>query len=161
MCIFKNVNSYYNFQRLKKINNLTSFILYQCNDCYDIKTLEDTYQSLSEVSGQPSFQLNRKRTASNKKSETQRHFYSTRKKRKLSGQSLRKPSISDVEFSQTVLNKTETYICAICFSENDKDSSDLIDWISCNSCYIWVHTECANTNNDSDYICQYCLMESS
>ena len=57
-----------------------------------------------------------------------------------------------------MLQDTQTEVCAICFSEDDKESTcNYIDWISCSQCLMWVHAARANnlsTMNTSIHIVQ-------
>ena len=69
-----------------------------------------------------------------------------------------KPSHDEIQSSQAMLQGTETEICAICFTEDDKDSiCNYIEWISCSKCSMWVHTTCAESSDDTqEYNCPYC-----
>ena len=93
-------------------------------------------------------------------SKTQPCFFSTRKKRKTAETAIDKPSHTETQSTQNLFKNTETDICGICFSEEDKNSTEShIDWISCVVCDMWVHTTCANDTrpgSSPEYACLYC-----
>ena len=107
-------------------------------------------------------------------SKTQPRFFSTKKRRKTITERLGKPSLSETQQTQTLLQETETAICGICFNDDDHynttEAAEVIDWISCTECDMWVHKTCAMKTNDGQtsnncghsssdfiYMCPYCL----
>ena len=149
----------------KLIEKRLDSIRLHCNECRKTKTLEKVHDLLGVVLEQfmaddsPSRPLKRK-APSHMMSKPQPRFFSTRKKRKTIDNAIDKPSTTETISTQNVLQNTETDVCGICFSEEDKTTEvGHIDWISCSVCDLWVHTSCANeTNpeNSPEYICLYC-----
>ena len=140
---------------LKQINARLKSITSVCND--DVTCLKTVYGALGDVLAHalpPS--PSRKRKTSNRNSEIQRRFHSTRKKRKLSTKLLGKPSIDEVKYCELDFNSTETGICAICFCEDDELDHEPVNWIACMICSVWVHKNCASSQHDNDFICSYC-----
>ena len=59
-----------------------------------------------------------------------------------------------------MLQDTQTEVCAICFSEDDKESTcNYIDWISCSQCLMWVHAARANNLSTNEHKYSYCSKE--
>jgi hypothetical protein len=145
---------------LKQIQVRVSNILRQCNNCHDLTALQNVHSALGQVLvhtvEKPSTNIN-KRKCSNQNSETQRCFYSTRKKRKLSMKSLGKPTSNEIQSSQSKLNRAETEICALCFNQEDNLGMEYVNWIACSNCSMWVHSNCANVNATDEYTCSYCV----
>ena len=65
-----------------------------------------------------------------------------RKKRKVESKGLSRPSHEEALLSQEALHGMETELCGICFKEEDKDCQSEINWVSCSSCWMWIHTQC-------------------
>ena len=63
---------------------------------------------------------------------TQRHYQSTRKKRKVESKTFNKPS-SELSIYQENLVKAEE-VCEVCFKQDDDDTQENINWICCNRC---------------------------
>ena len=123
------------------------FILVSCNICESSDTLQNVYKylgsALGELYSKQYNNPNQKHKPSQQKSFTQPRFYATHKKGKIDSKSLSKPSIAETLLSQEALHDTETEMCGICFKE-DKDCNSEINWVSCSSCWMWVHTQCAD-----------------
>ena len=100
-----------------------------------------------------------KRKPSHQISLTQRHYESTRKKRKVESKTFNKPSASELSIYQENLVKAEE-VCGVCFKQDDDDTQENINWICCNRCHMWIHNKCANVEeelpNDYQYVCQFC-----
>ena len=152
----------------RKIEVRANDTLVSCNICENSDTLQNVYKYLGSALGELcSKQYNNpnwKRKPSHQKSFTQPPFYATRKKRKIDSKSLSKPSTVEALLSQEAVHDTETEICGICFKE-DKDCNSEINWVSCSSCWMWVHTQCADVPSnflpDHEYVCQYCNTHTS
>ena len=115
-----------------------------------IKAIEKTTNSNPAV-------LSRKRHyAPNKNVEKQLRFFST-KKRKLASAHLSKPSFNESQKCKSHLLSLDTTFCGICLEEEDCSKDDLIEWVQCNTCKIWLHVTCAHCENSvDDYTCNYC-----
>ena len=148
---------------MKRIEKRMADIQDYCNDCTDNTTLEKVYDLLGTIIGQflhDSSANSKKRKYSHMISKTQPRFFSTRKKRKTAETAIDKPSHTETQSTQNLFKNTETDICGICFSEEDKNSTEShIDWISCVVCDMWVHTTCTNDTrpgSSPEYTCLYC-----
>lgn len=103
-----------------------------------------------------------KRYAPNTKNETQLRFYSTKKKHKTSLKRIAKPNNEEIsECKKVLLEKSDhaILVCGVCFKEDDGSSSQIVHWLQCDNCSLWLHKNCADTNNLKDnntFICKYC-----
>lgn len=62
-----------------------------------------------------------------------------------------------MQYSKKVLENTEIDVCAICFRQDDNaDKADIVDWIRCDTCSVWVHSICTTLVNPDEYIFQHC-----
>ena len=43
------------------------------------------------------------------------------------------------------MNSSGITVCDICFMEEDDMYTEVIDWLQCEKCSIWVHKQCVNT----------------
>ena len=98
----------------------------------------------------------------NKNSDTQPKFFST-KKQKISSAELCKPNRKQTMDSKLILLATEVKFCGICFKEDDSMDRDVVEWIQCSRCQIWIHqvctmssTEYSKITDDDNYLCVYC-----
>ena len=146
-----------------KVERTANDILALCDRSENIAKLQEVYECLSsalECLCEEERNILQKRKPSHQKSTTQPRFYSTNKKRKIEVTGLTKPSNDQVMMSQKTLLNTEVTICGVCFRTEDTDSKQMISWICCSNCLMWVHTQCANIKSelstDYKYICQYC-----
>uniref|UniRef100_A0A1X7TPB7 Zinc finger PHD-type domain-containing protein n=1 Tax=Amphimedon queenslandica TaxID=400682 RepID=A0A1X7TPB7_AMPQE len=97
----------------------------------------------------------KKRPAPNSNFEKQLRFHSTKKKRK-SLSRWAKPSREEEECSKETMDSVRVEVCGICKKQDsDQDHSDIVDWIECSKCNLWVHVECASCDID-DYLCFNC-----
>ena len=65
--------------------------------------------------------------------------------------------MDEIQSSQLKLESIQTDTCAICFKQDDsEESKDMVDWISCNKCSMWVHLNCIVCENEDEYVCPYC-----
>ena len=151
--------------QMKQIEKRIADIQDHCNDCKDTKTLEKVYHLLGTILEQflhdtDDSPANARKRKLHMTSKTQPHFFSTRKKRKTLERAIEKPSHTETQTTQNMLTNIETDVCGICFSEEDKNSTEShIDWISCVVCDMWVHTTCANNTSHGsspEYTCLYC-----
>lgn len=61
--------------------------------------------------------------------------------------------------SQTVLDETETDICAICSTEDDKEgTAKYEDWISCSRCFMCVQATCTDASSSNEYTLRLVLL---
>ena len=87
--------------------------------------------------------------------ERQRKFLSTKKKRGSSVTTMTKPSLEDIARCKNVLKKCEPQRCGVCLQE-DKFTTEVIEWIQCTHCGLWLHTSCAKRSTESGFICHFC-----
>ena len=87
-------------------------------------------------------------------------FHSTKKKRRTSTQPLAKPTCEELKEARKILDNTYVRVCGECHKEDDKEDVDVVQWIECSSCSLWIHTKYAqstsNACNDT-FLCKYCL----
>ena len=93
----------------------------------------------------------------NKNSEKQLRFFST-KKRKMASTHLSKPSYSESQKCKSLLLGLDTTFCGICLQEDDHSKEDLVEWVQCNNCQMWLHMTCAKCENTmlDEYKCNFC-----
>ena len=108
----------------------------------------------------------RKRFAPNVNLQTQYRFQSTRKKAKVAGIQLVKPTCDEAEAITGVLDSVTPSVCACCYEEDDPATSSTesnnVRWIQCNRCDSWFHQSCAEiTESDThaSYTCRVCMEE--
>ena len=90
----------------------------------------------------------------NKLAEKQKRFFSTRKKNKQ-----QRPKITLSETTLQELEDIDPHVCAFCLKEdppNCAEAPDLVDWVECGQCQVWVHTLCDYVEDYSNYICCMC-----
>ena len=70
--------------------------------------------------------------------------YST-KKRRVTTNHWAKPNKEDISNCKaTLMNSSGITVCDICFVEEDDMYTEVIDWLQCEKCSIWVHKQCVN-----------------
>ena len=149
---------------MKRIEKRMADIQDHCNDCTDNTTLEKVYDLLGTIIGQflhDSSANSKKRKYSHMISKNSAPFLLNQKE-KTAETAIDKPSHTETQSTQNLFKNTETDICGICFSEEDKNSTEShIDWISCVVCDMWVHTTCANDTipgSSLEYTYLYCSL---
>jgi hypothetical protein len=106
----------------------------------------------------PSSLSNKKRLAPNSNMEKQVRFKSTKKQRVLKHKTLTKPNSDDVDKCIEAMEEVDVVVCGICFRENDATGQTLVNWIQCETCYIWYHDVCVNTDQIDDiFVCGFCV----
>ena len=91
---------------------------------------------------------------SSKLYEKQKRFFSTKKKTKLE-----RPRATLSETTRQELEDIEPHVCAFCLKEDPRnctDASELVDWIECGKCHVWVHTVCDYVEDYTNYMCCMC-----
>ena len=86
----------------------------------------------------------------------EKQFFSTKKRRCKVLQSITKPSDDQTEEQRLVLSQTTPKFCGACCQEDDATSGEMISWICCTSCNMWLHEHCTTTPIQETYICQFC-----
>ncbi len=143
---------------IKKINSRLASISTITNNTDSIKCLQSMYNSLGNILAQaipPTVATNKRKP--NENSEIQGRYFSTRKKRKMDTKLIEKPSNKEAQSWEHALQLIDTDICAICFNEDDNTNTERVNWVSCIICSVWVHKSCANIQDQSDFICCYCI----
>ena len=123
----KTINCYLEAKIKKRLHEL----VISCNNVDNGETLQKIYESLCTALGHVYNESNNpavgmKRKPSHKNSLTQRHYQSTRKKRKVECKTFNKPSASELSICQENLFKDEE-ICGICFRQDDHDTQESIN----------------------------------
>ena len=60
------------------------------------------------------------------------------------------------------INSTDPDVCAFCFKEEPPSSNgDVVDWVECSHCKVWVHVLCDYVEDKSNYVCCMCSSWSS
>lgn len=89
-------------------------------------------------------------------SEKQCKFFSTKKKSRLS-MSLSKPSYNTIVECKNTLRKYVPRHCGVCLQEDDKASTEIIKWVQCSQCELWLHTSCTSgASLDGSFLCHLC-----
>ena len=83
--------------------------------------------------------------------ERQCKFLSTKKKRGSSVTTMTKTSLEDI-----ARLKCEPQCCGVCLQEEDMFTTEVIEWIHCTHCGLWLHTSCAKRSTESGFICNFC-----
>ena len=83
--------------------------------------------------------------------EKQLGFYST-KKRRVTTSRWAKPNEKDISNSKATL----ITVCGICFMEEDNMYTEVIDWLQCEMCSIWVHKQCVKASMLLNSLCEHC-----
>ena len=97
--------------------------------------------------------LKTKSYPASKLAERQKHFFSTKSKRKLKE---KRSILSETTIEE--VNNTVPLVCAFCLKEDPPIShGDIIDWVECGSCKVWVHTLCDHVE-DNLTICAACVL---
>ena len=103
--------------------------------------------------------LQKKRYATNSNMEKQLRFYST-KKRRVTTSRWAKPNEEDISNSKaTLMNSSGITVCGICFMEEDNMYTEVIDWLQCEKCSIWVHKQCVKAPmllSSDTFLYEYC-----
>ena len=119
-----------------------------------IRSAKSVAQGLSIIGNDHQY-LQTRSFPSNKLHEKQKRFFSTRKKMKLE-----RPRVTLSEATRQELEDVEPHVCAFCLKEDPrncaKDSPDLVDWIECGECHVWVHTVCDCVEDCTNYVCSMC-----
>lgn len=98
----------------------------------------------------------RKRPAPNSNSEKLIGFRSTKKK-KVSLTRWAKPTIEEEETTkENMSTQNPIEVCAVCLKQDDRNQDDdnIVDWIECQICKLWVHAACAGGE-----ICLFCKLQ--
>ena len=95
-----------------------------------------------------------KRSTLNANHQKQPHLFSTKKKRVMPKR-WAKPSKGERDTCYGTLESVEILHCEVYFRQDDMDTLDMVEWIQCSTCNIWVHKSCVDTSTD-DFICSSC-----
>ena len=95
--------------------------------------------------------------APNSNHEQQLTFFSTKKKRLSLSQAISKPSMNQLQKQKSKLKSEEPKFCGVCMKENDASNSNVIDWIQCSLCGLWIHELCTTISEEPlNYTCHFC-----
>ena len=147
---------------LTKINEI-SVLVNECESTDALKMssshLNSTIVALKAARDTPVTLTRKRKVPPNKNAEKQHRFFSTKKRQRTSSSTLNKPSHTEAQEIKSSLLEVKTTSCGICLEEEDSTKSDLIDWLQCCSCHMWVHKTCVDepTDNAHDYTCQFCV----
>ena len=150
---------------LKKLDKLKSLV----QDCVHIDAIKSAMKhltssemiivSLQDKQAAKKLPVKRK-IPPNKNAEKQLRFFSTKRVKSRGSLKQNKPSLMEVKASKEELKVSDTTCCGVCFKENDERGEDLVDWVQCCYCDLWVHATCAKDSiqNDGtlDYRCTLC-----
>ena len=151
-------------QLLKKINEI-SVLVATCETPEALKTISGHLSAaITAIKAlqrhTPLTQTSRKRIIPpNKNSEKQPRFFSTKKRQHSQSGKLSKPSPKDVKLIRSTLLHQATTCCGICLEEDDKSNNDVMNWLQCSSCDLWVHEKCVSpqdTDTQAFYKCPFC-----
>ena len=68
------------------------------------------------------------------------------KKKKVMPKRWAKPSKDERDTFYGTLESVEILHCGVCFKQDDMESSDIVEWIQCSTCDIWVHNSCVDAS---------------
>ncbi len=155
-------------ERLEKKVQQLQHVIRQCDQAEALNTaykhVNAAVTLLSAIEKQSTtINLVRKRNISPNSNIEQQRYYSTKKKRTGTIDTISKPTQEELEDTNEKLLKEEPLFCAICFKKQDTSNSPTIRWVQCSVCDIWIHQQCtsiaideADVNVDYVYVCQYC-----
>ena len=86
-------------------------------------------------------------------------FFSTKKKRLSLTQTMSRPSSCEMNKLKHELKEQETIFCGSCLKEDDRSNHEVMEWIQCERCALWIHLTCTIpklTNAPDVYICHFC-----
>ena len=93
----------------------------------------------------------------NSNNQKQLKFFSTKKPRLSVTKRISKPSNAQANEQRAFLRNVDPQVCGVCLKETDTKNSDIIDWMECSICDMWIHTSCTGITAIQDlYICAYC-----
>lgn len=150
----------------RRLQSIISELQVTVDQCMNVSTLQamrthlqsaaTMSRAMNENSSPISLAVKRK-IPSTKHPEKQLRFFSTKKKKVCATQGLSKPSLMEMSAQKNKLKKQEPKFCGVCLMENDKYDDDIIDWVQCCLCNVWIHTLCSETDTSTqDYVCQFC-----
>ena len=67
-----------------------------------------------------------------------------------------KASKDERDTCYAALESVEILHCGVCFKQDDMDTSDMVEWIQCSACNIWVHKSCVDSSGN-DFIRNSCI----
>lgn len=149
--------------KLKSIIAELQITIDQCTDVSTLQAMRTQLQSASSMSRamkEHSSDIRlavKRKIPPNRNQEKQLRVFSTKKKKLCATQALSKPSIAESNKQIDNLKKNDPKFCGVCLQENDCSQTDIIDWIQCFVCTLWIHTTCSETNTSSqNYVCHFC-----
>lgn len=127
---------------LRKIDKLKDLV----SNSY-VQNLSEVNSHLSSAiallrSTQPQEFVVKKRPAPNSNSITQEAFFSTRKKRKVTCNQIKKPSNDESSSIHSRLSQIDSKMCGIGFDVDDDHCDAVVKWIECDECFRWFHNSC-------------------
>ena len=86
------------------------------------------------------------------------HFF-TKKRRYSSTSTLLRPTVREINKIEKDLESADIKFCGSCLKEDDKTTVDIVEWIQCDICTVWLHLYCTQlqlTTIPTNYICHFC-----
>ena len=147
-------------QRIHELNSEIHLFTEKCNDIVQINILKQRLQATLSLVKIPMAKQNPAvRYAPNANHQKQLKFHSTRKRNRPAMHKLTKPSKDELCQQRFTLDAEIPTFCGICLKEDDEVSDEVIDWIQCSKCSLWMHEACTDRKKQAttdDYFCQYC-----
>ena len=85
------------------------------------------------------------------------HVFFNKKRHNCNTGTLSKPTNAQAQVIRSNLLCQETTCCEICLKEDDNSSTDLVNWLQCSSCDLWVHEKCVSPTKHKDtFKCPFC-----
>ena len=154
------------------VHSIASELLVITKECTDVSVLSvlktqlqsaiATTRALSSTGTKTALNPKRK-YAPNANHTKQQTFFSTKRRRVTSVNTIPKPTLEQIEQSRTKLTEEEPNFCGACLKENDSSGDSTVYWIQCSMCAMWIHTECTNAKipplqagKQDDYVCKLC-----
>ena len=137
-------------QTCQHVNALKAFTQHLSSAITVIKAIENNSNSRSHT-------LPQKRCfPPNKNADEQLRFFST-KKRKVASTHLSKPSYTGSQQCKSHLLSIDTTFWGVCLQDDNCSKDELVDWVQCTTCKMWIHLVCAHCENSLDTtICSVC-----
>ena len=137
------------------VHSMASELLVITKECTDVSVLSvlktqlqaaiATTRTLSSTGTKTALNPNGKYAPN--ANHTKQTFFSTKKRRVTSVNTIPKPTLEQIEQSRNKLTEEEPNFCGVCLKENDSSGDSTVYWIQCSMCAMWIHTECTNAKN--------------
>ena len=81
----------------------------------------------------------KRKVSPNQNCEHQQKFFSTKKRRTNYSTTLSKPSPAKLQEVKITLEKEHPKYCGSCLKVEDENATEIVKWIQCDLCLLWIH----------------------